>query len=265
MRAETFSTPGPVTLTVNIPAGDIRLETGDEPETLVELDARDEDALAEATIELRRRGDGHEVIVEAPKRFNILRLRNGVDYRLRIRAPHGADLDASTASADIEGIGRFGSVEVDSASGDARFESADGEARINVASGDVRFGRLAGDATVNSASGDVEFGSLGGRGKIRSASGDVSVDEAKSSLTVQTASGDQEIGSIVSGQVTLQSASGDITIGVAKGTALWIDAKSMSGDTTSELEVEGEPPAEGDAKVELRATSMSGDIDIRRA
>lgn len=264
MRTETFSTPGPVRLSVNIPAGEIRLETGDEPETHVELEARDEEALAEATIELRRRGDGHEVVVEAPRRFRLLGWRDG-DYRLRVRAPHGAEVDMSTSSADVEGLGRFGSVELNSASGDARFDEVDGEARVNVASGDLRFGRVGGDATVNSASGDVELGSLEGRGKVRSASGDVTVAEAKSSVSVQTASGDQEIGSISSGQVTLQSASGDIQVGVAAGTALWIDAKSMSGETTSELEVEGQAPTDGGAQVELRATSMSGDITIRRA
>jgi DUF4097 and DUF4098 domain-containing protein YvlB len=264
VRVETFSTPGPVTLTVNIPAGEINLETSDEPETHVELDARDEEALEQCTIELRRRGDGHELIVEAPKKFRLLGGGNG-DYRLNIRAPHGADVDISTSSADVEARGRFGTVELNTASGDARFDEVDGEARINAASGDIRLRDVNGDATVNSASGDVELGTLAGRGKIRSASGDVEIIEAKSNLSVQTASGDQEIGSIKSGQVTLQSASGDIEVGVAQGATLWIDAKSMSGDTTSDLELEGDPPAEGGAAVELRATSMSGDIHIRRA
>jgi DUF4097 and DUF4098 domain-containing protein YvlB len=118
---------------------------------------------------------------------------------------------------------------------------------------------------VNSASGDIELGTLGGKGKIRSASGDVEVAEAKTSLSIQTASGDQEVGSIESGEISLQSASGDIQVAVAPGATLWIDAKSMSGDTTSELELEGEAPAEGGAAVELRAASMSGDIHVRRA
>jgi hypothetical protein len=264
VRVETFPTPGPVTLTVNLPAGEIRLETTDEPETHVELDARDEEALEQATIEVRRRGDGYEVVVEAPKKFRLLGWGNG-DYRLDIRAPHGADVDMSTSSADIEARGRFGSVELNSASGDAKFDEVEGEVRINTASGDLRLGRVGGDATVNSASGDVELDSIEGRGKIRSASGDVSVDVANASLSVQTASGDQEVGSIVSGQVTLQSASGDIEVGVARGAALWIDAKSMSGDTTSELDLEGDPPDSDGADVELRATSMSGDIRVRRA
>jgi DUF4097 and DUF4098 domain-containing protein YvlB len=265
VRAETFSTPGPVLLNIEIPAGEIRLETGDEPETRVELDTRDEDALAAATIELRTRDDGHEVVVAAQKRFGFRLLGAGTQYSLRIRAPHGADVELSTGSADVEGRGRFGAVEINDASGDARLDEIDGDVRVNIASGDVRLGRVGGDATVNSASGDVEIVSIGGRGKIRSASGDVSVGEAKSALSVATASGDQEIGSVASGQVTVQSASGDIEVGVAPGATLWIDAKSMSGETISELEVEGSPPADEAAQVELRANSMSGDIRVRRA
>lgn len=264
MRVETFPTPGPVTLTIGIPAGDIRLETSDEPETHVELDASDDEALDEAVIELRRRADRVEVVVEAPKRFRLLAWRSG-EYRLYIRAPHGVDVEISTSSADVEARGRYGAVELNTASGDARLDDVEGDAQINTASGDLRLHRVGGSATVNSASGDVEIETLEGRGKIRSASGDVSVDAASSSLTVQTASGDQEVGSIASGQVTLQSASGDIEVGVAKGASLWIDAKSMSGQTTSELELEGAPPVEGAADVDVRAASMSGDITVKRA
>ena len=82
---------------------------------------------------------------------------------------------------------------------------------------------------------------------------------------MQTASGDQEVGSVSEGQITLQSASGDIEVGVKKGSKLFIDARSMSGETSSDLEV-GEAPPEGEGPlVELRATAMSGDIRIRRA
>jgi DUF4097 and DUF4098 domain-containing protein YvlB len=264
VRTETFATPGSVRLKVSIPSGDIRLETSDEPETHVELEARDEEALAAATIEVRERGGGHEVVVEAPKKFRLLGFGNG-EYRLYIRAPHGANVNMSTSSADIEAQGQYGTVELNSASGDAKFEEIGGEARVNTASGDLRLSRVAGDATVNSASGDIELGSLAGKGKIRSASGDVEIAEAKSNLSVQTASGDQEVGSIESGEISLQSASGDIQVAVASGATLWIDAKSMSGDTTSDLELEGEAPAEGGAAVELRAASMSGDIHVRRA
>ena len=91
------------------------------------------------------------------------------------------------------------------------------------------------------------------------------MQEASSSVTVQTASGDQRLGSVTSGRVVMQSASGDQTVGIRRGSRVHIDAKTMSGDTSSELVVGEEPPPGDGPTVELRATAMSGDIRILRA
>jgi len=262
MRRETFHTPGPLLLNLGVPAGRIDLETVDGEETVVELDAADE-VEEEARIELRPRRDGHEVIVEIERRGGFLR-RQG-EVRLRVTAPPGAEVEVSTASADVEGRGVFGRVEVESASGDVAFDQVESDAEIQSASGDVRVARVQGSVAVNTASGDIELEYVDGPGKIRSASGDVAVGEAGSSLKVQTASGDQEIRTVSEGEVTLQSASGDISIGIKQGSKLWIDARSMSGETSSELEVGDAPPNGEGPFVEVRATAMSGDIRVRRA
>ena len=52
-------------------------------------------------------------------------------------------------------------------------------------------------------------------------------------MSVQTASGDQRVESVASGRVTMQSASGDQHVGIRRGTRVHIDAKTMSGDTSS--------------------------------
>lgn len=271
MRRESFHTPGPLTLDLRLPSGEIELESVDGEETIVELEAtRESDEAREvidnARIELRPRGDGHEVIVDVQrKRFSF-----GFDFMrgelvLRVSAPHGADVEVSTASADVNGRGRFGALRAQAASGDLRFAELGGRVEVKSASGDVDLDRIGGEASIATASGDVRVGRVQGDATIRSASGDVTVDEAESSVTVQTASGDQRFGSVASGRVTMQSASGDQHVGVRRGTRVHIDAKTMSGDTSSELDV-GDEPAPGDGPtVELRATAMSGDIRIVRA
>jgi Putative adhesin len=270
MRRESFDTPGPVTLDLRLPSGLIELEAADGEETTVELDATSDsddvrEVIENARIELRRRGDGHEVIVDVQrKRFGLFDFMRG-EIVLRVRAPHGADVDLSTASADVDARGRFGSLKAQVASGDVRFPELAGRADVKSASGDVDVGTVAGDASINTASGDVRVERIGGEATVRSASGDVVIDEAESSITVQTASGDQHLGSIASGRVTMQSASGDQHVGIRRGTRVFIDAKTLSGDTTSELEI-GDAPQDGEGPTaELRATSMSGDIRIVRA
>jgi hypothetical protein len=282
MRTETFETPGPVALDIRLGAGEIRLSSVESGATTVILEPlRDNDstaeAIADARVELRKRGDGHEVVVDVRDR----RFRRAL-VSVEVRCPDDSNVKAKTGSAGVEGSGRFGSIEVETGSGDVQFGDLSGSAKLNAASGDLQLGRIAGDlranaasgdvqvsavagdSKVNSASGDVQIGEAAGALEVNSASGDVEVQEAGSSASLNTASGDQTIGSAVEGKVTLKSASGDLKIGIREGSTLWVDARSRSGDVSSELPVSDTPP-EGDAPhVELRAHTMSGDIMVVR-
>lgn len=270
MRRESFHTPGPLVLDLRLPAGEIYVEAGERDETIVELDTssgREEvhEAIAEARVELRPRGDGNAVVVDVrPRRRFGLTFDRG-DITMRVTCPLGADVELSTASADVQLHGLLGGLTAELASGDLRAEELNGRVEVKSASGDVFLELVGGDASVANASGDIYVRSVHGEATFRSASGDVRVDEAAESLTVQTASGDQRIGSVTVGRVTLQSASGDQQVGVKRGSAVHLDVRTMSGDATSELEVRDAPLDPGAPLVELRATSMSGDIHIGRA
>ena len=247
MRTESFATPGDVVLNLEVPKGEVEIETIDGTETTVELEARGRDAdeyEQEVRIEARPRGNGHEVLVDAGSRRGQLGFREG-EYRVRIKAPVDASVRAELASADIRGRGRFSELE------------------IAIASGDVAFDEVAGQAKVNTASGDVELRRVGSA-KVNSASGDIRIDES-GPVEANTASGDIQLRRVSSGEVKLHSASGDLEVGIAKGSRLWVDAQSISGDTSSELELEGAPAGDEGPLVELRAQTMSGDIALRRA
>ncbi len=281
MRTETFQTPSPVRLDVRLGSGEVRLETSDTAETMVTLEPlRDNDASVAAVQEARVEQRDEEILVDVRDRRRGFR---GADVLVEIHCPEESSVRAKTGSADIEGRGRFGPVEVESGSGDVQFSDVSGDAEINAASGDVQLARIGGLARINTASGDVQLASVGGEARVNSASGDVQIREAGNRLEVNTASGDvlvgealssvnansasgdQTIGSVSQGKVDLKSASGDLKIGIREGSTLWVDARSRSGEVRSELPVSDLPP-EGDAPhVELRANTMSGDITVVRA
>jgi DUF4097 and DUF4098 domain-containing protein YvlB len=272
MRNERFDTPGTLRLDLSVPAGEIDVRTADGAETTVDLEPlRQNDASVEAVrsarIELRDRGaDGQELVVEVRGSRGLGLFSRGAEVRLAVRCPAGAHLRAQAGSADVRAEGRYGSAEVRTGSGDVEVGEVDGDATVKCGSGDVSLERVEGELGVQSASGDVEVGRVGGLGSVRSASGDVLVRDAVSGLNVQSASGDIRIEAISAGEVSLQSASGDVYVGVRRGCALWVDAKSMSGETTSELEVGASPAEAGEGPVvQLRATTMSGDVHVARA
>jgi DUF4097 and DUF4098 domain-containing protein YvlB len=286
VRSETFQTPGTVRLDIRLGAGEISLETAEVEETTVVLEAlRDNDASAaaieNARVELRERAGGHEVVIDVRERGRGF--GRGSEVLVRVTCPAGTSVESKSGSADIAGRGGFGAVEVESGSGDVEFgEIADdarvnaasgdvelgaigGEARINTASGDVLLKTVGADAKINSASGDVIIREVGGELAVNTASGDVLVREVGGSVSVNTASGDTEIGSVSRGKVAIKSASGDVKIGIREGSTLWVDARSRSGLVSSALPVSDLPPEGNGATVELRATTMSGDIEIVRA
>ena len=142
MRRETFDTPGPLDAGLRVPSGDIDLETVEGTESVVELSASPE-LEEEARIELRPKRDGHELSVIIEKRSGFFRSFRD-DVRVRVTAtPPGADVDVSTASADVDGRGDFGAAKVNTASGDITFEHVGGDAQVNSASGDVKMDRSA--------------------------------------------------------------------------------------------------------------------------
>jgi DUF4097 and DUF4098 domain-containing protein YvlB len=251
-----FATQKPPRLRFGIGAGRIEVETADVVETTVDVEAIRGDIEG-----LKVEQHGHDIVVESRKRFGF----KGDEYDVRIRAPHASEIDANLASATFRAAGRLGAVEVNTASGNVQLGDVERDVKIRSASGDVQVGSIGGRADLNTASGDVQVASAAGGGTIRSASGDVQIGEARQRLSLNTASGDMQIGSIAEGAVDVKSASGDVRIGIEQGSRLFVDARSLSGETTSEVELAGVEIATGGPLVEVKGTTMSGDIRIVRA
>jgi DUF4097 and DUF4098 domain-containing protein YvlB len=251
-----FATQEPPKLRFGIGAGRIEVETADVAETTVDVEAIRGD-LENLKVEQH----GRDIVVEGRKRFG---LKND-EFDIRIRAPLGSEVDANVASAPFRATGLLGKLEVNTASGNVQVEDVERDVKIHSASGDVQLGDVGGSTSVNTASGDVQVSSAAGGGTIRSASGDVLIGEAARRVSMNTASGDMVIGSIAEGSVDVKSASGDVRIGIKQGSRLFVDARSLSGDTTSEVELGGVEVATGGPLVEVKGTTMSGDIKIVRA
>jgi DUF4097 and DUF4098 domain-containing protein YvlB len=254
MAEHRFHTPETVDLEVKVPAGDIDVETIDGDESFVSVEG--DEKLVELT-EVRQ--DGRRIVVElkGKKPFGItisigdfsFAQGAGSSLRVRARVPHGSRSELSTASADMKLRGRYGALEVKSASGDLSLSGeVEREAVVKTVSGDVRLDRVGGELRVQTVSGDVEAGSVGG------------------SVTSKSVSGDVRVESVREGSVNAQSVSGDIEIGVAQGTNLDVDAGSVSGDLASDVPLSSDPHGYGDGPtLVVRGKTVSGDFRVFRA
>jgi hypothetical protein len=260
MDTKTFTTPGPISLDVRIPVGTIHVRATDTTETRVAISGeRDEE---EITVELTPRPlGGHRLLVDYKPRKTFGWFGGLEDLRCHIEVPTGSEVDAESGSADLTVIGDVATLAFKSGSGNLSFGDVAGSAAAKVASGDVEGGTVGGDLSVHSASGDVAVGTVGGATTVRTASGDTELGLVAGSVQITTASGGIGIERAAAGRLNLKTVSGNVTVGVAPGTRVWLDLGSTSGDAISELDGSDG----GDAALEIRAASVSGDILVRRA
>jgi DUF4097 and DUF4098 domain-containing protein YvlB len=269
MVVTVFETTGHVALRLTLAAGEVRVETADDPTVEVELvPLRDNDAtrqaIAEARVEMTDRRGGHEVVVQIPRKSGFL-IGRDVKVGVRVRCPRGSDLDLRAGSADLEAKGTLGAVGVKTASGDVSLEDV-GSLEVDSASGDLRVRDIDGSCDLRTASGDASVRRCGGLLSTKLVSGDLTVAEAAAGFAVTTVSGDVRVDAAGGGGMRVQAVSGDVHLAVKPGERLYIDASSVSGTMSSELGLADAPPTDSVTPVlELRVRTVSGDVEIVRA
>lgn len=295
MKQLRFDTPGEVELRVENKAGAVRLSTAAGTATEVDVTGTGPaaDEVAEQTrVEHRKLDDGrHHVVVEVPSRGGLLRslLGGGTNVLVSVRLPEGSAIEVVTTSGAVTAEGRFGPASIDTVSGAVSVSDVDGDFKARSTSGTVALGSVSGEVKVVTVSGPVRCGSLGAAGRARSTSGDITVEVAQGPLSVkttsgdvsvgelasgcqfQTASGDQRVKRLVAGQARFETVSGNMTVGIARGTVVAVDAETVTGALSSDIELDANqdappgPDGPGGARAEVRARSVSGDLHIGRA
>jgi hypothetical protein len=270
-----FETAGSVSLQIKLPSGRVVVATADEPRTsveLVSLGRRGPDAIDDVAVIAQEHHGRHVIRIEQKDRirWGPIQISWGGDVETRITCPPGTDLELSGGSTDLRVEGDLGDVTVRTASGDARLETTRGRVQIKTASGDISVATVASEASLTTVSGDLAVGRADGPLTVRAVSGDVVIGTLCGALGLSTTSGDIDVRSVEAGEVRIQTVSGDVRIGVGRGTRVWIDAGTVSGDLESELGLDDTEPNGGDSGgggpvVPLQLKTVSGDVAIVRA
>jgi DUF4097 and DUF4098 domain-containing protein YvlB len=278
----TFDTPEPITATIDLAFGDVRISAGDQGVTVVAVQPSDasnaEDVRA---VELTRieHADGR-LLVKGPKLRSWLSRRTGGSIDVTIELPAGSHVHGTLGLGDISCDGRLGDCEIKaglgrirldraetldlkSGAGDISVDRASGRADVTAGSGDVRLGALDGRAVVKNSNGSTWVGVAGGDLRLRAANGSIAVDVANAGVSAKSSNGDVRVGEVAHGSVVLETKIGDLEVGIREGTAAWLDVHSSFGQVHNALDSADAPDPSVDS-VEVRARTSVGEILIRR-
>ena len=278
----TFDTPDPITATIDVVLGDVRLTAGHGAATVVEVrptDASSKDDVKAAEQTRVEYANGN-LLVRAPKLRSWLPRSDGGSIDVTIELPAGSHVRASGQMTDFGVEGRLGDTRIKTGMGqialdavdtlnvksgisDVTVDRATGHAEVTVGSGDVRVRELATSAVIKNSNGDTWIGSAAGDLRVNAANGSISVDLAQASVVAKSSNGDVRLGEVARGTVVLETSLGDLEVGIPEGTPAWLDARASAGRVENALEAAAAPDPSAES-VEVRARTTAGNVVIRR-
>jgi DUF4097 and DUF4098 domain-containing protein YvlB len=279
----TFSTPQPITATLQLAAGDIELRASERADTVVEIAPsyalNDADVAAAEQTRVEYANGALHVIGAKGRGIGLLRKPGSV--RVTVWLPSGSAAQASTGLGRVTSSGRLGECRVRSGAGDIQIADAAsldvatgigevaaheiaGDVRCKTGSGGVRIAVVGGATHVRNSNGDTYLGDAHGSTSVKSSNGKVTIDRARADVRAATAHGNLTVGSVEGGVLDLKTAMGRIEIGVREGTAARLDLHTSFGNVISDLAPTDGPAGTG-ATVEIVARTSAGDIVIARA
>jgi DUF4097 and DUF4098 domain-containing protein YvlB len=278
----TYQTPEPITATIEIIAGDVRVTAGERNDTVVDIEPSDpsNDEDRKAAEQTRVEHANGRLLVKAPKLRHWVPGSTGGSVSVTIELPAGSNVQATGGLADFDfdgplgeiriktglgrvQIGRAQTLAIKSGTGDISVDHVAGHADIRAGSGDVRVRELETTAVIKNSNGDTWIGDAGGDLRVNAANGDIAVDVARATVAAKSANGDVRVGEVARGSVVLETHLGNLEVGIPEGTAAWLDLRSTAGRVHNALDAADKPDPAADT-VEVRARTTVGDVVVRR-
>jgi DUF4097 and DUF4098 domain-containing protein YvlB len=278
-----FETPEPISATLELGVGNVRIAASDRADTTVDVRPSNESDESDVQAAQQVRVDYVNGVLQirGPKArvFDFSRKTRSVDVSIHL--PSGSQVSGEVQMGDLSGTGRLGECRLKTSAGNVRLErtgplrvdtaaghiTADGvagNAEIHTGSGKVRIGEVEGSVVVKNSNGNTEIDAVTGDVRVRSANGDISVERAGAGVEAKTSNGSIRLGEVARGSVELGTAMGDLEIGIAEGTAAWLEVNTGFGQVHNLLD-NATRPEESDETVEVRARTSFGAITIRRS
>ncbi|HYW22542.1 MAG TPA: DUF4097 family beta strand repeat-containing protein [Terriglobales bacterium] len=280
----TFDTPQPISVSVEIGVGDIRIAAGDRSDTVVEV--RPSDSARKGDVELaaqtRVELAGGRLLVRAPRGWRYYSPWGGREsIDVEIALPAGSHVQADAAVAALHASGRLGdcrfktsfgdiqlehaaAVQLSTAAGDVSVDRVGGRAEVSTGSGAVRMGAVEGGGTIKNSNGATWVGAAGADLRVKAANGEIAVERALASVDARSSNGVIRLDEVVRGLVVAETAAGRVEIGIGDGVAAYLDLDTKFGVIRNDLDVAGPPQPDAET-VEVHVRTAFGDVVIHRS
>jgi DUF4097 and DUF4098 domain-containing protein YvlB len=277
----TFETPAPISVNLEFNVGNVRITASDRTDTVVEV--RPTNAADESDVQAAEQirvdySDGMLQVIGPKRVFDFSKKSRSAEVSIEL--PTGSQLAAHLVMGEFRTSGRLGESRIKT-TGHIQLERT-GPLRLHTGLGRITIGGVTGNADVSTGHGKVQIGEVEGAVEVKNSNGDTTIDVATGDVRVRnangvidigragagvdakTSNGSIRVGEVVRGSAVLQTAAGDVEIGIAEGTAAWLEVNTGFGHVHNRMESATQPD-EADETVQVRARTSYGDITVHRS
>ena len=182
----TFDTPEPITATIDVTVGDVRISAGDGSATVV--DVRPSDASNDEDVKVAERTRveyaSGQLLVKAPKLRSWSIRSAGGSIDVTIELPAGSQVHGAGQLTDFHCDGRLGDCRIKTGLGHIQLDEA-GTLSLKSGIGDISVDRATGHAEVTAGSGDVRLRELDASAVVKNSNGDTWIGVAGGDAAAQ--------------------------------------------------------------------------------
>ncbi len=281
----TFQTPEPISVALELGVGHVYIAASDRSDTVVEVrpsneaDESDVNAAAQTSVDYSDGTlAGHRAEVA---RVRLLPQDRSVDVTIEL--PSDSRVSGRVAGGRYPQHGTARGLPVQDRRPGTSGSNAPAPLRLTTSAGHVTAGAVAGNAEISTGTGKVQIGEIDGSGdgqerqrrRPKSTPSPATcgcerptarspIARAGASVDAKSSNGSIRLGEVARGSVVLATAMGDLDVGIADGTAAWLEVNTSFGQVRNQLE-SATRPGDADDTVEVRGRTSYGDITIRRA
>src|SRR6204780_1478373 len=153
-----YETPEPISVTLELGVGEVRIIATDRTNTVVEVRPSDEadesDVKAAQQVRVDFTNGALQVTGPKARAFDFSRKTRSVDVAIEL--PSGSAVSAELQAGDFRGVGRLGACRFKTSVGNVRLERT-GPLHLHTGAGHITAGDIAGDAEISTGTGRVQI------------------------------------------------------------------------------------------------------------
>ena len=186
-----FETPEPISVTLELGVGDVRIIAADRTDTVIEVRPSDEASEADVKAAQQVRVDyaSGMLQVTGPKARPLDYARHKIrSADVTIELPSGSQVSAELQMGNIRCAGRLGECRLKTSAGNVWLEQT-GPLRLRTGAGHVTADAIAGNAEISTGTGKLEIGEIEGTAVVKNSNGDTTIDAVTGDIQVRAANG----------------------------------------------------------------------------